>query len=211
MLFNRETFFTLYRQTFGPLKQDQVTGLNALLDAIEADDDVGDRRHVAYMLATTKHEVADTWQPITERGARNYFDKYEPGTRIGKNLGNTQPGDGYKYRGRGYVQLTGRPNYQKMSAVVGANLVDNPDEALHPAHAYKILAHGFAKGAFTGKKITDYINETSCDYKNARRCINALDQADKISAYARSFERILAEAEEPDAIDATATDEDEDA
>ncbi len=95
-----------------------------------------DIRWGAHMLATIKHECADTFQPITERGAKAYFNKYEPGTSIGKNLGNTVKGDGYLYRGRGYVQITGRANYQKLSSVLGLtgedDLIMHPDHALHP-------------------------------------------------------------------------------
>lgn len=45
-------------------------------------DEITDIRQAAYMLATVKHETADTWAPITEYGNRAYFDKYEPGTEI---------------------------------------------------------------------------------------------------------------------------------
>lgn len=191
MTFDRDAFFGAYREAFGPITQPQVDGLNAILDAIEKDEEVQDIRHIAYMLATTKHECADTWQPITERGNRAYFDKYEPGTSIGRNLGNTQKGDGFTYRGRGYVQLTGRPNYQKMAEVCEADLTAHPDLALTPAIAYQIMSHGFRNGTFTGRKITHYINDQACDYRSARQCINRLDQADKIASYARTLEGIL--------------------
>ncbi len=46
-----------------------------------------------------------------------------------RNLGNTYPGDGYKYRGRGGVQLTGRANYDHMASLTGLDLVNDPDLA----------------------------------------------------------------------------------
>ena len=55
-----------------------------------------------------------------------------------KDLGNTQPGDGYKFRGRGYVQLTGRANYRAFGAMIGADLENNPDLASQPDIAAKL-------------------------------------------------------------------------
>ncbi len=195
MDFNHTTFFNGYRDIYGKLNQTQVSGLDNLLGYIEQDNDVTDIRWVAYMLATIKHECADTYQPITERGPKSYFDKYNAGTSIGKRLGNTAKGDGYLYRGRGYVQITGRANYQKLSAALALseenNLLDSPDNALTPGIAYRIISYGMRNGTFTGKKLSNYINDAGCDYTNARRIINGLDQAAKIKGYAVNFEKIL--------------------
>ena len=199
MRFNHTTFFNGYRDLYGKLNQTQVSGLDNLLGYVELDADVSDLRWAAYMLATVKHECADTFQPITERGAKSYFDKYEVGTKIGKSLGNTVKGDGYLYRGRGYVQITGRANYQKMteklSLTSDEDLILHPDSALHPDIAYRIMSYGMRKGSFTGKKLTDYINAAKCDYNNARRIINGVDQADKIEGYAVNFETVLKNAQ----------------
>lgn len=152
-------------------------------------------RWAAYMLATVKHECADTYQPVVERGARSYFDKYEPGTKLGKQLGNTAKGDGFLFRGRGYVQITGRANYQGLTAKLGLSgdddLIAHPDSALHPGVAYRIMSYGMRKGSFTGKKLADYVNAGGADYRQARRIINGLDRADTIKGYAVAFESIL--------------------
>ncbi len=195
MRFNHTTFFNGYRELYGKLNQTQVSGLDNLLGYIELDADVSDIRWAAYMLATIKHECADTFQPITERGAKSYFDKYELGTSLGKTLGNTVKGDGYLYRGRGYVQITGRANYQRMTeklALIGdEDLILHPDAALHPDIAYRIMSFGMRTGSFTGKKLSDYINATKCDYTNARRIINGTDKAATIKGYAVNFETAL--------------------
>jgi hypothetical protein len=77
-------------------------------------------------------------QPIKERGPVSYFNKYEPGTKIGKLLGNTQKGDGYRFKGEGHVQNTGRRNAafasKRLNEVFGLNidLVKNPEKRGDP-------------------------------------------------------------------------------
>ncbi len=195
MNIDHATFFNGYRAAFGKIKQDTVTGIELLGRQMETDPEIKDLRWAAYMLATVKHECADRWRPISEFGKKNYFDKYEPWTAIGKNLGNTVKGDGWKYRGRGYVQITGRANYGKLSKALNLpheqNLIDNPDNALIPAIAYRIMSYGMRCGIFTSKKLEDYIAGDHCDYKQARKIINGLDQWERILGYAQKFEKIL--------------------
>jgi hypothetical protein len=110
-----------------------------------------------------------------------------------KSHGNTQEGDGYKYRGRGYVQLTWKNNYALFGRLTGHDLVNKPDEALQPKLAFEIMSRGMRDGLFTGRKIGDYMGTTTTkpDYLNARQVINALDQAETIKGYAQQLERIL--------------------
>lgn len=58
----------------------------------------------------------------------------------GGRLGNTEAGDGFKYRGRGFVQLTGKANYAAAGKALGLDLVKNPDLAADPDVAAKIAA-----------------------------------------------------------------------
>jgi putative chitinase len=195
MRIDHTTFFNGYRTAYGRLTQGAVTGIELLGRNMEADPNLKSLQWAAYMLATVKHECADTWQPIVERGPRSYFEKYETGTPLGRRLGNTEPGDGYRFRGRGYVQITGRANYARLTRELGlgpeADLVADPEQALRPAIAYQIMSLGMRKGLFTGKKLSDYLGAGTPDYRNARRIINALDQATKIADYATTLEAIL--------------------
>jgi len=175
-----------------------VQGLNDLLASSQKDADIDDLRWAAYMLATVKHECANAWQPITERGAVAYFDKYNAGTAIGARLGNTQPGDGFMYRGRGYVQITGRNNYGSLGKALhlGGQLLENPELALKPEIAYQIMTYGMRRGAFTGRRLAQFFTATQCDYLNARKIVNGMDQAQKIQSYAMAMERVLTAAAE---------------
>ena len=128
-------------------------------------------------------------QPIKEIGGTAYFTRMYDinGQRPAKarELGNLAPGDGVKYAGRGYVQLTGRTNYARYG------LAERPDDAMKPEVAGAILRSGMANGTFTGKKLADYLPG---DYVGARRIINGTDRAADIAGYAVGFETALKEA-----------------
>lgn len=99
--------------------------------------------------ATLKAELGPYFAPVSERhpvgtDAKTYFEsKYGPQTRVGKRLGNTTPGDGYRFRGRGFIQLTGRSNYDGYGRRLGIPLVSNPDLALDATNAARIFAAYF--------------------------------------------------------------------
>jgi predicted chitinase len=104
-----------------------------------------------------------------------------------KRMGNTAKGDGYKYRGRGYVQLTWKSNYQKAGDFLGLDLVNSPELSLDQSNATKIMCYGMEKGVFTGKKFSHYFSTSNYDFFNARRIINGTDKASTIEAYADIF------------------------
>jgi predicted chitinase len=129
---------------------------------------------------------------VTERGTVSYFNKYNAGTKLGARLGNTQPGDGFKFRGRGYVQLTGRANYNHDGTFLGIDLIGNPDLALQPDVAYRIASRGMKEGWFTGHRLAAYFPDAGPpDYVGARHIINGSDRADDIAEIARKMEEIL--------------------
>lgn len=188
-MIDRTHFFNDVRERlfFGRLSQGQVDGMNLILDL---EHEAEDRRHLAYMLATAYWETAKTMQPIREFGNPLYFAKYERG-KLAKALGNTERGDGERYCGRGFVQLTGRRNYEDWAERLGIDLVGFPDLAMQPETAVVILRDGMLLGTFTGRKLGDYFTQTKNDAINARRIINGTDHAAQIaSIYDKFFESI---------------------
>jgi putative chitinase len=182
-----------------PPKPERMAAAGRLIGLLSLDPAIQDIRWAAYMLATVKHECADRWAPITEFGNAAYFHRYDADTPLGHRLGNTQDGDGFRFRGRGYVQITGRANYARLGQLLamGNQLVQNPDLALDPSVAYPIMSIGMRQGSFTGKKLSDFINPTSIDYVNARRIINGTDTAELIAGYATKLEGVLRSAVVP--------------
>jgi putative chitinase len=65
---------------------------------------------------------------------------YGKDDNIGKSMGSTEVGDGWKYRGRGFIQITGKRNYKFYGKKIGVDLIANPDAALDPKNAAKIAA-----------------------------------------------------------------------
>ena len=182
---NREVFFKGYRERFGKLNQSQVDGLSYLIECFEKSRLINRLSEFAYVLATIKHETAETYQPISERGGGNYF-KY----LIGK-LGIKTLKEANMYKGRGYVQLTGKINYMLFTELLGVDFIASPELAQNKLYAWMILETGMTRGLFTGKKLQDYIKENRRDFFNSRRIINGLDKAGTIAGYANEFWEIL--------------------
>lgn len=142
---------------------------------------ITNKAQLAYILATTVHES----------GAGKHMKEFASGNAYNgrRDLGNTQPGDGPRFKGRGYVQITGRSNYTNWGRKLGINLVGNPALAERPEYAAKILVQGMKDGSFTGKKLGDYINGSRTDFNGARRIVNGTDKA---STFASTARKILA-------------------
>jgi subtilisin family serine protease/predicted chitinase len=144
---------------------------------------IADKSHIAYVLASAHHE-SRMGRTMTELAScRGYEGRHD--------LGNTQPGDGPRFKGRGYVQLTGRRNYTRYSQIVGVDLVAEPTRATDPPIAARILAHGMQHGSFTGRSLADFGADPAYDFVQARRIVNGLDRADAIAAIARRYRAAL--------------------
>ena len=90
-------------------------------------------------LSQCAHETLD-FKHMKEIGGSLDFRKYDPkyAPRKAKQLGNKQIGDGAKYKGRGYIQLTGRDNYKKAGSALGLPLEQKPELVEKPEVAAKV-------------------------------------------------------------------------
>ncbi len=140
--------------------------LQALVDA-----GLGDKNMVLMALGTIRAETAG-FVPISEgishfntSGHSHPFDKYD----FREDLGNQGPPDGANFKGRGFVQLTGRANYKQHGEAIGLEnqLIDNPELANQPDIAAKLLA-SFLKNK--EQRIRNAL--AASDLKTARELVN---------------------------------------
>lgn len=192
--------WTKVRAIFGgKLSQEQVDGLNIILDTVNSSEfNVKDKRIAAYILATSFWETGRTMQAVKEKtdktGEAYFFRMYDiKGSRpqVAKRLGNLYPGDGVKFAGRGQVQLTGRTNYFNMGNYLKLDLINNPDLLLDTKISARVLVYGIIEGSFTGVGINRYVTSLKTDYVNARRIINGVDKANEIANIAIQFEKAI--------------------
>jgi putative chitinase len=94
---------------------------------------------LAQFLAQTAHE-SHNFQSMVEYGGSLDFRKYDPkyAPKKAKQLGNKKVGDGARYKGRGYIQLTGRYNYKRAGEALGLPLEQKPELVEKPEIAAKV-------------------------------------------------------------------------
>lgn len=199
MTFDPAKFFAAARGgILGPsLDSGEVQGCEAIIAAFAGHPIVD----VAYALGTAYLETAHTMQPIKEFGGPKYFfrmyDINGQRPHVARQLGNTQPGDGAKYPGRGYPQVTGRRNYQLAQDVFGIPFVAQPELMMVPVNAAKVMEHFMKLGLFTGKMLATYLPRTGLATRSqfvpCRRVINGIDRADDVADYAFAFQSYLVE------------------
>lgn len=159
----------------GSMTAPQSEGCKTLINAWEKHYAAGgDKRWLAYLLATAKWETGHTMQPVREA-----FWLSEEWRK--NNLRY------YPFYGRGYVQTTWEDNYRKFSPLAGVDLVADPDRALDPDIAAVIAIVGMERGMFTGLGLPRYFSATVDDPLNARKIINGLDKAAEVEALYRQF------------------------
>lgn len=86
---------------------------------------------LAHFMAQIAHESGGL-RYMEELGGATYFAKYDDAKRF-PGLGNTAPGDGARYHGRGPIQLTGRANYRTFGRKVGIDIEAHPDVVALPS------------------------------------------------------------------------------
>jgi len=170
--FDRDIFFDKVKSDpfDGSLNQDQVDGMNAILEAWEDEPRSDDLRWLAYALATTAHETGMEMMPIEEYGKGE-----------GMEYGQVDEETGQTYYGRGYVQTTWRENYARADKELGLmhdlSCEWHAENQLDPGIAAETMFQGMVEGWFRSDEegrqtLERYFNESTDDPYGAREIIN---------------------------------------
>ncbi len=184
-----DKFFAAIRPLFGRLTNEQVEGMQAKLAAFSAS--ASPIAYVAYGLATSFWETGAKMQPVEEIGRGR-----------GKPYGKPGAHRGQVPYGRGDVQLTWDSNYEKADAELGlgGSLLADFGRALEADISACIMVRGMTEGWFAGDKIgrhkfSRYLPAKGAaslkQFTSARRIINGVDRAEKVAAFANSFQAAL--------------------
>lgn len=183
----------------GGTPQQRLDGVSHLLAALQTAD-VTNIQEQAYVLATADLET-DGFKSLTENITP---EKAEEKYQDNPYLGNTQPGDGYRFRGRGYIHVTGRGHYEKFGGDfdIGNAFLNNPDLMTNPDYAARAAAEGMRDGVITGVGFDRFYDKNdNFNYEKARSIINAdkddyqkgdtLKIGERIAATARQVENAI--------------------
>lgn len=137
----------------------------------------------AAFLAQLAHESAEFRFMEEIWGPTDAQRRYEPVSSLATRLGNTQAGDGKRFKGRGPIQITGRANYSRYGQLLGHDLVGQPELAAQPDVAFSIAGLYWASNNLNEKADTkDFVGIT----KRINGGVNGLEDRERYYARAQA-------------------------
>lgn len=115
---------------------DRATTFLPLIESAMDEFEINTPQRQASFLAQIGHESGGLHWLVELWGPTHAQVRYEGRA----DLGNTEPGDGYKFRGRGLIQTTGRANYQSTGDALGIDLINEPEHLGEPEFAARSAA-----------------------------------------------------------------------
>jgi putative chitinase len=131
------------------LKEPKLTAFSEAINATMEAYNISSPSQVAMFIAQLMHESGEC-RYVEELASGKAYEGRE-------DLGNTKPGDGVRFKGRGLIQITGRFNYLKLSKAFNLDFVNNPELLETPTYA------ALSAGWFWASRELNKIAETNSD------------------------------------------------
>jgi predicted chitinase len=173
--FNINRAIQLFNATGGDTKFD--SSLKQVLNFMQNDDNVSNKKEAAYLLATAKVESdysLERWEadylcgdkgvPYQGQPCQKALNYYRSSDGKANYYNKGVDSVGVPYFGRGLIQLTHNYNYEKYGDLIGVNLLEDGNKALLPKNSYKIASE------YLNQKTFKYVNKG--DLNRARKSVN---------------------------------------
>lgn len=173
--FNINKAIQLFNQSGGNTKFDK--SLSQVLNFMQNDDNVSNKKEASYFLATAKTESdysLQRWEsdylcgekgvPYNGKPCQKALNYYRSSNGKANYYSKGVDSTGVPYFGRGLIQLTHNYNYDKYGKLIGVNLLEDGDKALIPENSYKVAS------AYLNRKTFKYVNKG--DLNQARKSVN---------------------------------------
>ena len=179
---------TLYK---GKLSDKQIAVMEVFFKMFK-ELNITDIRFMASIFGNIYHETDTTFMPIEEYG-KGKLKPYGKKIKYSKAIYTTPD---KIYYGRGFTQNTWYEIYETLTKEATKqghnwNFLNNPELLLEVEQSAWATIVAMTKGLYTGKKLSNYFNTATCDFKNARRIINGLDKAELVEQYSIKFYKAL--------------------
>jgi len=145
---------------------------------------------LAQFMAQCAHETGG-FKDLVERGGTKWFNRYEPhhNPKLAKILGNTKPGDGVKFNGRGFLQVTGKDNYARAEKALGIPLTTTPELLTDLKVAAEVSVWYWKTRV--APKVTNFKNTAQVTYPINSKLVGLPDRIAKFNDYMKEIHASL--------------------
>ena len=151
-----------------------------------------DPNHVAYILASIEHEsqqFSDLTEDYNGDPVKYFTKKYWDNVTVRKDLGNKRKADAYNFRGRGFIQVTGRDLYTRLG------IRSDPDRLVRDRDfSAEVAVRGLRTGLFTGRSLAEFDDPAfpgGFNFIQARRAVNRLDATAQIGQLFLAYRNLM--------------------
>ena len=189
--FDHEQFLRCYVKSTGrQLTYAQARSGEAMLKAWDQRPDLKNINWLAFMMAVFDYNTINMSSVVQHDDPHKLIQRYGPGTRLGRSLGNLNDKDAIRYVGRGFLFLTGRYNYEAVARGIGIDIVSHPELLMNPDVSAQGMFYWILQRERS--KLAPFVDVAKPDWESAWSIMNRRER-DGASKRVRPFLNCLLE------------------